>query len=54
MPSFVWKMDDGQIDDTLNYICKSWGSSAKPVDPEHIESLRETFGTDKKPIAVAL
>lgn len=40
MPSFAWKLTDGEIADVSTYIRNSWGNRAAPVSAASVHALR--------------
>ena len=40
MPSFAWRLDDGQVADVLTYIRNSWGNGAGPVSADGVAQIR--------------
>jgi len=48
MPSFAWKMDDGQIADILNYVRNSWGNQASEVTADQVASMRKATDAAEK------
>ncbi len=41
MPSFAWRLDDGQIASVLTYIRNSWGNAAPAVDAAAVARARK-------------
>jgi len=44
MPSFAWKLTDGEIADVSTYIRNSWGNQASPVPASKVHDLRKRLG----------
>ena len=44
MPSFAWKLTDGEIADVSTYIRNSWGNRAAPVSASKVRDLRRRLG----------
>jgi mono/diheme cytochrome c family protein len=44
MPSFAWKLTDGEIADVSTYIRNSWGNRAAPVPASKVRDLRGRLG----------
>ena len=44
MPSFAWKLTDGEIADVSTYIRNSWGNRATPVSTSKVRDLRRHLG----------
>lgn len=40
MPPYRSQLSDSEVSEVLSYIRGSWGNSGKPVDPEHVRTLR--------------
>jgi mono/diheme cytochrome c family protein len=40
MPSFAWKLTDGEIADVATFIRNSWGNHAAPVPASRVADLR--------------
>ena len=40
MPSFAWRLNDGEVADMLTYIRNSWGNAAAPVSADTIAKIR--------------
>ena len=40
MPSFAWKLDDGEVAALLTYIRNSWGNEAAPVSAASVAKIR--------------
>lgn len=40
MPSFAWKLDDGEVAALLTYIRNSWGNDAAPVSASSVAKIR--------------
>jgi mono/diheme cytochrome c family protein len=40
MPSFAWKLSDGEIADVATYVRNSWGNSARPVSAHDVAGMR--------------
>jgi mono/diheme cytochrome c family protein len=47
MPSFAWKLTDGEIADVSTYVRNSWGNRAAPVSPSKVGDLRRRLGLRK-------
>ena len=47
MPSFAWKLTDGETADVATYIRNSWGNQAAAVSAGKIGDLRRELGLDK-------
>ena len=43
MPSFAWKLSDGEAADVATFIRNSWGNHASPIDPAAVAALRKTL-----------
>jgi mono/diheme cytochrome c family protein len=46
MPSFAWKLTDGEIADVGTYIRNSWGNRAAPLSVAHVRDLRHKLDLD--------
>jgi mono/diheme cytochrome c family protein len=46
MPSFAWKLTDGQIADVGTYLRNSWGNQASALTPDHVHTLRIALGLE--------
>jgi mono/diheme cytochrome c family protein len=44
MPSFAWKLTDGEIADVSTYIRNSWGNRADPVSAAQVSKMRSALG----------
>jgi len=44
MPSFAWKLTDGEIADVSTYIRNSWGNRADPVSTAQVSKMRNALG----------
>jgi mono/diheme cytochrome c family protein len=44
MPSFAWKLSDGEIADVATYLRNSWGNQAAAVSTTEVRALRERLG----------
>jgi len=42
MPSFGWKLDDGEVAAVLSYVRSSWGNTAAAVTPKSVASSRHS------------
>lgn len=40
MPSFAWKLNDGQVADILTYVRNNWGNSAPQVSTDTVARIR--------------
>jgi mono/diheme cytochrome c family protein len=40
MPSFGYRLDDGEVAAVVSYIRNSWGNAASAVDADAVKSLR--------------
>ncbi len=40
MPSFAWRLKDGEVADLLTYIRNAFGNAAAPVTPDSVGALR--------------
>lgn len=47
MPSFAWKLNDGQVVDLLTYVRNSWGNRASPVTSDDVAKVRAGLRGDK-------
>jgi mono/diheme cytochrome c family protein len=47
MPSFAWKLTDGEIADVATYVRNSWGNHARPVSEHEVRRLRTRLDLDK-------
>lgn len=52
MPTFDWKLDDGQIAAVATYARNSWGNSAAAVKAEDVARLRRELAAEQKAAAV--
>ena len=43
MPSFKWKLSDGEIAAVASYIRTTWGNSAPPVSESETQTMRKTL-----------
>lgn len=43
MPSFAWKLNDGEIASVTTYIRNAWGNSAPQVQPRSVAKLRARY-----------
>ena len=43
MPSFAWKLNDGQLADILTYVRNSWGNQASAVSSENVAKIRASL-----------
>jgi len=46
MPSFAWKLTDGEIADVSTYIRNSWGNQAPQVPASRVRDLRHRLGLE--------
>jgi mono/diheme cytochrome c family protein len=46
MPSFAWKLTDGEIADVATYLRNSWGNQAAPVSQAQVRDARKRLGLD--------
>lgn len=46
MPSFAWKLTDGEIADVATYIRNSWGNQAPMVSAKQVAKMREALNLD--------
>jgi mono/diheme cytochrome c family protein len=47
MPSFAWKLSDGEAADVATYIRNSWGNQAAPISAGSVKDLRHKLQLDK-------
>lgn len=47
MPSFAWKLTDGEIADVATYIRNSWGNRASPVSAADVSSARQRLDLER-------
>ena len=47
MPSFAWKLTDGEIADVGTYVRNSWGNRAAPLSAGAVKNLRHKLQLDK-------
>ena len=43
MPSFAWRLNDGQVADILTYVRNNWGNRAPAVSPETVGRIRSAL-----------
>jgi mono/diheme cytochrome c family protein len=43
MPSFAWKLNDGQVADILTYVRNNWGNAAPAVDAGAVAKIRSSL-----------
>ncbi|MFO1248879.1 MAG: cytochrome c [Alphaproteobacteria bacterium] len=43
MPSFGWRLNDGQVADILTYVRNNWGNRAPAVSPETVARIRSSL-----------
>jgi len=43
MPSFAWKLNDGQVADILTYVRNNWGNAAPAVDADVVGKIRSSL-----------
>ncbi len=43
MPSFAWKLSDGEIADLSTFIRNSWGNQAPPVTADEVRKVRDAL-----------
>jgi mono/diheme cytochrome c family protein len=46
MPSFAWKLSDGEIADVATFIRNSWGNQAAAVSASEVAELRRKLGLE--------
>lgn len=46
MPSFAWKLSDGEIADVSTYIRNSWGNQAAAIPASEVHAMRHRLGLD--------
>jgi mono/diheme cytochrome c family protein len=46
MPSFAWKLSDGEIADVSTYIRNSWGNQAESVSADDVRAARKKLNLD--------
>jgi mono/diheme cytochrome c family protein len=52
MPTYAWKLTDGEIADVSTYIRNSWGNHAAPVTAHQVAALRKKLALEKPPPTV--
>ncbi len=45
MPSFGWKLDDGEVAAVLTYVRNTWGNTAPAVSANDVASQRKSLAT---------
>jgi mono/diheme cytochrome c family protein len=52
MPSFAWKLSDGEIADVSTYLRNSWGNQASPVSAAQIHDVRHRLDLESVHLTV--
>jgi mono/diheme cytochrome c family protein len=52
MPSFAWKLSDGEIADVSTYLRNSWGNQASPVSAAQIHDVRHRLDLENVHLTV--
>ena len=47
MPSFAWKLTDGEVADVSTYVRNSWGNQASPVSADRVARMRKALGLNR-------
>lgn len=47
MPSFAWKLDDGEVADVATFVRNSWGNRAAPVKPHTVADMRRAIAVTR-------